>query len=168
MTKRLNLSQLILAGLILFPLGYVIGKSASSTRAEDSTVHSADSHDGDSHAVHTLYEVPDATTAPQIVSFEATPDTKAGWNITLATENFTITPQNAGDEHVDNEGHVHLYIDGAKVARLYSNSYHLEHVEEGMRELTITLNTNDHQEYAIDGSRIEATTFITDTHHTDQ
>ncbi len=45
----------MLAGLILFPLGYVIGKSASSTQAEDSTVHSADSHGGDSHAVHTLY-----------------------------------------------------------------------------------------------------------------
>ena len=48
-------------------------------------------------------------------------DEMSGVNIKLETTNFTFAPENVNKENVDGEGHAHLYIDGVKWGRLYSN-----------------------------------------------
>ncbi len=99
--------------------------------------------------VHPKYEVTDPPNAPT-VRLEATPDSKSGWNIRLITNRFRFRPDAVGSTTIEGEGHAHMYLDGQKIARVYGEWYHLPNIE-GEHEVRVTLNTNDHQDYAVDG-----------------
>lgn len=95
------------------------------------------------------------------VSMTVTEDPYAnGWNIHLKTFNFTFTPENANLENVDNEGHAHLYIDGKKIARLYSPWNYVFDLPPGPHTFRVTLNSNNHSEFTYEGKPIEAVTSI--------
>ena len=95
------------------------------------------------------------------VALEVLPDAKAGWNIHLTTENFTFSPKRASTDHVEGEGHGHLFVDGIKLARLYGNWFHIDALEAGDHTVRVTLNGNDHNELAVDGTSIAAEAVIT-------
>lgn len=78
----------------------------------------------------------------------------SGWNIRLQTENFTFSPESAGQEHVPGEGHAHLYINGEKADRMYGEWLHLGTMPAGDYTIRVVLNTNSHKEYAVDGKVI--------------
>ena len=99
--------------------------------------------------------VSDTTAVPE-VSFRVEKDSLSGWNLQLNTSNFEFTPKNFGKEHVQGEGHAHLYIDGEKRARLYSSWYHIPNLLPGQHTLRVTLNGNSHDEYVFDGEVISA------------
>lgn len=99
--------------------------------------------------------------APPSLTMAVEKDSMDGWNITLAPENFEFTPDQAGTDRVPNTGHAHLYIDGAKVARLYGVYYHVPDLPPGQYEFVVTLSSNDHAYYTFDGERIEARATIT-------
>lgn len=109
-------------------------------------------HSGDSHPVH---DVP-AEGAPKITSFRIEKDAMSGYNVFIATENFTFTPEDAGKADVDGHGHAHLYINGAKIARMYGPALHVTELPFGPHDFRVALNTNNHSEYAVDGRPIEA------------
>lgn len=160
----------VLALLFAFPAGYVIGDMSDSGDPEiivadvEEEVH--EDHDDDVMAhMHDAYEVPGGAVAPSISMLTVTQDAKSGWNLHFMTDDFTFAPEHASGEHVDGEGHAHLYIDGEKITRLYSNSYYIEHMEEGEHTIRVTLNTNDHKEYVIDGEVIAASQEVVDSHH---
>ena len=145
----------LVALLVGWALGYVIGNGVSDddmTEADVAKSHSTHAHD--------LYEVPEAG-APS-VEIVADADAKGGWNVTIVTQNFEFTPQNVNGEHVDGQGHAHIYVDGEKIARVYGNNYHLPELGEGDHELMVTLNTNMHDDYAVNGERIMATLSVTE------
>lgn len=73
-------------------------------------------------------------------------DPVAGWNLQLKTENFTFAPTQAGFDHEAGKGHAHLYIDGAKITRLYGEWYHIPSLETGTHQIKVTLNSNNHDE----------------------
>lgn len=79
------------------------------------------------------------------------------FNIKIETQNFTFTPENISSTHVPGEGHAHVFVDDVKISRSYNNWYHLPRLDPGNHTLTVTLNTNDHREYAIDGMTINDT-----------
>jgi len=108
---------------------------------------------------HPMREVVSDT--PPSLTMSVEKDSMDGWNVTLAPENFEFTPDQAGEDGVPNTGHAHLYIDGAKVARLYGVHYHLPDLPPGQYEVVVALSSNDHAYYAIDGDRIEARATIT-------
>lgn len=87
------------------------------------------------------------------------PDKKDGYNIQILTQNFSFTPAKVNNDSVDNQGHAHLYINGEKIARLYSHWYHIPSsmLETGMNYISITLNANDHSEWAVDDVPISST-----------
>ncbi len=80
-----------------------------------------------------------------------------GWNLELVTENFQFTPDECGGPHMQGTGHAHLYINGQKSARIYSSWHHLPDMAPGKYTLEITLVTNDHRSYTLDGQPIGAT-----------
>jgi len=62
----------------------------------------------------------------------ASKDSNKGWNLHLPVKNFTFTPAQVGESNEQtNQGHVHLYVDGKKHARLYGEWYHLVGLSEG-------------------------------------
>ena len=63
--------------------------------------------------------------------------------------------------NVDNTGHAHLYVDGIKIARLYGSHFHIPDLPVGDREISVTLSSNDHSYYRVDGERIMARAIVT-------
>ena len=97
--------------------------------------------------------------APTVV-ITATADSMTGWNVHVETKNFRFAPEHVGQAHVAGEGHAHLYLDGKKIARLYGPWFHVPAQAAGKHSLRVTLNANSHEELAVDGKVIEATTQI--------
>ncbi|WP_163847178.1 hypothetical protein [Pseudooceanicola aestuarii] len=86
------------------------------------------------------------------------PDIMGGYNVQILVRDFRFTPANINRDPQDNEGHAHIYVNGVKVARVYSDWYHLpaEFVQPGENEVKVTLNANDHGEWAVDGVPISS------------
>jgi methionine-rich copper-binding protein CopC len=99
---------------------------------------------------HSAYVHPEGTPAPTL-DLEVFKDKKAGYVLHVKTTNWTWAPLAANGAAVPNEGHGHLYVDGVKVNRLYGEWYHLEGLTPGQHDITVTLNANDHSEYAVAG-----------------
>ncbi len=115
--------------------------------------------DGHSHGHDDVVEV-DAAAAPT-VSVEVIKDPKSGWNVHATIDNFTITPENASSDHVDGEGHLHLYVDGERVTRLYGEWWHIKSLSEGDHEVAVEVSANDHRPYAVDGEPIVGIATVT-------
>lgn len=86
------------------------------------------------------------------------PDTMDGYNVQIMPRNFTFTPAAINREVQDNEGHVHIYVNDAKISRVYGSWFHLPSTifQPGENEVRVTLNANDHSEWAINGEPISS------------
>ncbi len=107
-----------------------------------------------------MHPDPVETEAPMGVDLDVVEDPMAGYNLFFATTGFTWSPEHASTEHIDGEGHAHLYVDGVKIGRIYTEAYHLAALEPGPHEITIELNTNTHAPYAVDGEPVMATATV--------
>lgn len=119
--------------------------------------HTHDGTDTDMSHSHDETVAVNATTPPTL-EVVAHSDGDDSVNLELITTNFTFAPERVNQEHVDGEGHAHVYVDGVKVARIYGNWFHLDTLEMGTREVTVGLYANDHKSYVI-GEEPVAVTF---------
>jgi hypothetical protein len=178
--KTTMIMAIIVALLLAFPAGYAIGvlsnddaetvvETAETTEDADDHTHTDDTSDNtsDMHS-HNMYEVPEGVEVPEITMINVSEDIKSGWNLHFETDNFTFAPESASGDHVEGEGHAHLYVDGVKITRLYATDYYIGELSEGEHTITVTLNTNDHQDYAVDGEVVEASQTVMDMHHSDE
>ena len=91
----------------------------STTLQTDDVKTSHDDHDSHNHDnghtahSHEPIEVNKDLPIP-ILSIEVVKDPKSGWNLFLNIENFKFNAEAASTEHVDGEGHAHLYINEKK------------------------------------------------------
>lgn len=106
---------------------------------------------------HGILDISQDSILPQIEKLTLIKDPMSGWNIHVAVNNFRFAPENASKEHRKGEGHAHLYINGNKVARLYSPWFHIPEFIKDKNEIKVTLNSNDHQTLAIGQEPIEKT-----------
>jgi hypothetical protein len=123
--------------------------------------HTAMGHGGADHAaIHeTLLEV-EGVPAPRL-AIHLTPDPVAGYNLHLTVEDFTFAPQSTGLGDTPGEGHAHVYVNGAKLARIYGPWFHIDALPPGEVEVAVTLNSNDHRPLASAGEPITASTKVT-------
>ena len=154
--------KVLIAVFISFSVGFL-----AATIMHDSYGHKYENNNGvtsemaenhghsDGHEMHETKDA-DAQNAPE-VSIQVTEDKEAGYNLALKIKNFKFTPENASSDHVNGTGHAHVYIDGKKISRLYSPNYYIGELPKGEHQIRVTLNTNDHKDYAVDGSMIEDT-----------
>ncbi len=112
-----------------------------------------------SHNHNMPLELGSDATIPE-VTLSVTSDVLGGYLINLEVQNFTFAPQNVGLDHVDGEGHAHLYVNGEKVARLYGEWFYLNTLPTGENTLTVTLNSNTHAPLHIDGAPISANVVV--------
>ncbi len=114
------------------------------------------------HPAHAMTEV-DATKPIPTVAVEAIRDSKDGYNLHVTTTNFSFTPEDVGGAPQANTGHVHLYVNGVKVARLYGEWFNLGNAQlkGGENVIEVTLNANDHSEWTVSGEHIAAKITIT-------
>lgn len=131
---------------------YAVDGVPISDQAEVSVPPPADGHQHN--------EPVEATAPAATIDLTVTPDPKSGWNVRVAVENLVFAPRSAGLDHVDGEGHLHLYVDGQKVARLYGEWWHLDGLTAGEHEITVEATANDHRQYVVDGEPIAASATI--------
>ena len=119
------------------------------------------------HSQHPLIEVDEAEPTPSM-RLHMNADSMDGFNIFLETQNFRFTPESVDTLPVSNEGHAHLYVNGVKVARMYSPWHHLssKQLREGINRIEVEFSTNDHSVWALVGVPIGADVLI-DTRVTD-
>lgn len=109
---------------------------------------------------HSQVAIPAGQPLPS-VTLSAQPDAKRGWNLNIAVTNFQFAPERVNQTSTTTEGHAHLYVNGKKVARLYGNWYYLESLPPGKNTITVTLNTNQHEDLIYQGKPIQASKEIT-------
>ena len=78
-----------------------------------------------------------------------------GWVVIYNANNFTFNAENASSQHIQGEGHGHLYVNDVKIARLYGEPYYLRNLNMGANTIRITLNANNHLSYVFNGAAIE-------------
>ena len=116
--------------------------------------------DASGHHDHgTSVEVAEGVPVPTI-AIEVTEDPVEGWNLRVRTTDFEIVPENVSTAHVDGEGHMHLYIDGEKVSRIYGEWHHIGALAPGEHEVRVELSSNDHSTLTAGGDIIDATAVI--------
>lgn len=79
-----------------------------------------------------------------------------GGEISVDVENFIFTRVPDDAPHEPHEGHAHLYLNGLKLGRLYKADFSLGPIPSGSYDLTVTLNSNTHQPYVLNGSPIRS------------
>ena len=138
--------------LALLMVPYTFG--AARMYAASSTQQSDDIHER-------LIEVDPSIAAPTL-NIALHKDPMKGWNVELMTENFEFAPASAAEGlgPKSGEGHAHLYIGSKKVARIYSNWYHIPNLPLGEHNITVTLNANNHAGLAVKGKPLRASTKI--------
>ncbi len=128
------------------------------TNHHEAQEHSNPGHHGDGHH-HGSINVSNATLIPSL-ELAVYDDPMNGWNLHLVTENFDFAPERVNGDSLINEGHAHLYINGEKIMRIYSNWHHLPDLTSGTHEITVTLNANGHEELIDQGEPIADTVVI--------
>lgn len=140
---------LAFGGGIGFSLGTGQGPQAHGAATTSGAELTEADHAAHAHDHSAMQSVASGPTAPTL-QLRVLKDPDTGWNLHILTENFTFTAENAGQAHVDGQGHAHLYVNGEKRARVYGNWVHLAQLPRGEVEVSVSLNTNDHQALAVD------------------
>ncbi|MYB28660.1 MAG: hypothetical protein F4X38_05910 [Acidimicrobiaceae bacterium] len=157
----LHLWTAALALIVLVPIACSGGDTPAAPADNDplSEVAGMASGDGGHHDHGSSVEVAEGVPVSTI-SIEVSEDPVEGWNLRVITTDFRIVPENVSTAHIDGEGHMHLYIDGEKVSRLYGEWHHIGPLAPGEHEVRVELSANDHSAMAVDGDIIDATTVI--------
>lgn len=100
--------------------------------------------------------------APEM-ALTVTEDPTHGWNVHAEITNFRFAPEHVSGENVDGEGHLHLYVNGVKIQRLYGNWWHLPELAGGENIITVEANANDHTPYLVNGEVVDASATVVGT-----
>jgi len=136
--------------------------SESSDQAMDHSGHSMDhsNHNmdhGSQNENHSNADLPE----PKLSLSVARKQDKSGWQIDVSTENFTFFKPEDSAPHAPGQGHAHVYLNGLKLQRLYGSSASFGNLPSGTYTLNVTLNTNMHNVYLVNGKAVSADAMIT-------
>ncbi len=101
------------------------------------------------------FDVPAGEPRPTISTL-VTPEGE-GWAIDLETGDFTFSKDAVDGAHEPGIGHGHLYLNGLKLQRVFGTKVTIGALPKGKYELRVTLNTNDHRAFRVDGQKVMAT-----------
>ena len=150
----MNYFILPLALLSAFVIGIMLIHDATEDlylKGESDTGAAAEIGHEANHTAHRLHSHPplevSSWVAKPSVSISAFEDTTTrGWTFKIDTSNFAFTPENVNQDNQPNQGHAHLFVDGVKAARVYSRWVYLDQLAPGERSISVTLNSNQHEE----------------------
>jgi hypothetical protein len=99
----------------------------------------------------------DPSEAPAVsIDVQRDPMMPTHFNIRIQPDGVTFAPESVSSDHVMGEGHAHVFVNDVKISRAYNEWYHLPRLDPGNHTIKVTLNTNDHREYAVNGETINA------------
>lgn len=101
------------------------------------------------------YIVPEGVVGPTL-SLTASPRAEGGFVVGIETTGFEFSREKADRPHEAGVGHGHLYVSGVKIGRVYGASATVPSLPSGEHNIRVTLNTNDHRIYVVDGNPVTA------------
>jgi hypothetical protein len=128
-------------------IGYLICAALTSLTVTGLGVDRAQSHEQ-------VLNIPDSQPIPEL-DLVVHEDKVKGWNLELKVTNFQFAPEKINQTSNTTEGHAHLYVNGKKVTRIYSNWYYLPELESGRNEIRVELNANGHESLMYQGQLVE-------------
>lgn len=134
----------------------IVAEPAAPMSPDDSNANM----DHSMHGANTAFEISNQQSQPVIVlSLVQNNDNK--WQVELKTTNFELfEPIVEPLVHKDGQGHGHLYLNGLKLQRMYTGSAIIGALPVGQHTVSVTLNTNDHKAYSIDGKPLSSEVVI--------
>ncbi len=127
--------------LLLFGLSYTAtAQSQYDTAVASSTGHSSG-----------VMDLTNGELVPEVTHIEVIQENPDSYNLHVEIDNWAFTPALTGEETIPNEGHAHVYVNGEKVGRMYSNWFHLGDLPAGENHIVVTLNGNDHTDFVANG-----------------
>ncbi len=123
---------------------------------------------------HMPIAVPENIKTPAM-SLEIYEDAMSGYNLHIKNQHYNLTPPPRGvlsmadlmSVSIDKktgfvEGHAHLYINGTKIQRVYSEDLHIpaEHFKSGINTVSVTLNNHGHMFWTAQDKKIVSTLYI--------
>lgn len=98
---------------------------------------------------------------PHMAMSVAQAETGDRWIVDLTVHNFRFAEDLVDGEHVPGTGHGHLYLNGVKLGRVFSNRTEIGELPTGTHLVRVTLNKNNHQVYMAHGKPVTETVRIT-------
>jgi len=153
----------LLPFIIKFENAGSVAVKAVIQKAGDITVETDEGDakmDHSSHGGDAIFNLHDSASAPKI-EMSVTPEADNKWAVEVTTDNFNFfEPKVEPLKHKDGQGHGHLYLNGLKLQRMYNGSAIIGALPIGKHTVSVTLNTNDHQAYAVHGKVVSASVDI--------
>ena len=134
------------------------GSGATGSAPKQVMDHSKHQVDGIAHDHDRLQEV-EGDVPTLMLNLKA--EGNCTFNLHMTVQNFRLAPENVNGPHLSGEGHAHLYADGVKLARVYSEWFHFT-APKGSKSIEVTLNSNDHATLVAGGEPITATADLPD------
>jgi hypothetical protein len=135
---------------------FLYGCSNENLPEPDTTAEQHD-HRAHIHAYRELLSINPSAQKP-LITLSAEADSMSGWNIHIGVNNFTFAPEKVNKPvTAATEGHAHIYVDGYKMARIYSHWYHLKELTAGEHTIRVSLNANDHSSLSYNSIPLDAT-----------
>lgn len=100
------------------------------------------------------------------VSFSVSADSMDGYNLILHLHNFHVTVPLDGAEDIIStangfvmSGHLHLYLNGKKMMRVYGNAVHVPKswVDDGINTITLSINNHQHGTFTYQDNEVQST-----------
>lgn len=117
------------------------------------------SHAGHTHAMLDISEEPGMAPGLTLALHH---DAGNSYNLEVQYQHFDLRPERVNGPHIPGTGHAHIFVDGVKLTRLYSDWFLLSNLTPGS-EVKVTLNANSHEQLMHDGQAIEATIIVPST-----
>ena len=150
-----SIAMLVIGLIFGGGIGFVIAAGNGVTLdGHDHGGHDAGAAQMAAHSHEDILALADEGAVPEL-AIELTRDPMSGWNLHLSVTNFRFAPENASQPHVPGQGHAHVYVNGAKIARMYGEWMHIASLPEGA-SVEVTLNANDHRPLAVGDQPLEA------------
>ena len=70
-------------------------------------------------------------------------------HLQLKVTSFAFSVENMGKDNRFGEGHVHIYVDGKKIAKAFEETYVVKDLPSGKHDIVVELAHNNHDSYGI-------------------
>lgn len=108
------------------------------------------------HGAEAVFEISNKQSSPEIMMSVVQGSDKK-WRVEVNAENFNFfEPVVEPLVHKNGQGHGHLYLNGLKLQRMYTGSAMIGVLPLGQHTVSVTLNTNDHKAYSVDGKLLSS------------
>ena len=115
--------------------------------------HASAGHNDGGHSHDGMVDLSGLPDRPSL-TIVATPDGPGAVALEITVDGLELVPVDPPQEHQAGQGHAHVTVDGTSVAMVAETHYRLTGLSSGSHVLEVSLSSNDHRGYMVDGKPI--------------